>query len=171
MIYILEPYYGLKLNRDKAVLVTAQWISAFCHGYSAKLLCPKKGIKEEMKEGKVGKKTVKELLRWINDNSVSKNDVTLLLYRHYPPQKKDTPVFGHYESCCWNLDLTEKDTKQLQTVLKKEHLPIDLFYPADKTICVRHKGFWGWLGFQKCYSPKQWAEVNFPQTTNTPIKW
>lgn len=67
--------------------------------------------------------------------------------------------FEHHEdTCCWSLDLTEEEFKELQKQWKLNDLPQDLFYPEDKGMTIRKPGIWGKLGFWEMYSAKEWEE-------------
>jgi len=161
-----------KENFHRAVEVVAITLAGFSDYYSAKLLAPKKGVQETKREGKLPAKKdifVKELLKWIYENSQLEDIFQLFLGDEEMVTSLDNyrPKFEHHDdTCCWFLNLTEKEFKQLQKNLKKNNLPEDLFYESSKAICVKNQPktlvgkFFRSLGFvsQRCYTPKQWEE-------------
>ena len=160
MQYTFDNYYKGTVDFKKIVLITANYCATFTKSYTAKLLTPQKGVKENVRTGELQKNSIPELLRWITQNSTTTDTYKLLLYKHFPIEKNESPIFCYYESCCWYMDLSDEQFKELKKILHKEGLPEDLFHLRDQTVCVPSKGFWGWLGIKKCYSPKQWQEVN-----------
>ena len=179
MIYLPEySYYFRKKDFpfEKAVIVTAKSISKGCKGYKAQLISPKKGIKECIKEGTLPKsqkekeKFIENIFKWIFDNSFCSDLFAFFLYEDYPHLKNYPAKFDHHDdTCCWCLNLDEKEFEELKKVLKKNKLPDDLFYSEDKLICVLAEPgimgrFLNKIGFtiesKRCYTPKEWENRN-----------
>lgn len=159
-------------NYQKSVFVIAKTVGQWCDYYSAKLLSPLKGLKDIKKEGKLptNKKEreifIQNLVEWIFDKNYMED--LFLLFLGDKSMLTDRLVSlkfdYHDDTCCWVLNLTEKEFKQLQNNLKKNNLPEDLFYESSKGKCIPNKPktlagrFFKILGFEssKCYTPKQW---------------
>ncbi len=178
--YLPELYYFFDLNEfsqknfRKSVLIVAKTIAQWSDYYSAKLLSPIKGVKVLKKKGKlpINKKEkvifVENLVNWIFDNSEVEglfllflDDSKVIANRS---AKQNHPKFNHYDdTCCWVLNLTEKEFQKFRSSLKKSKLPEDLFYESSRTRCISNKPktmagrFFHSLGLQsrKCYTPKQ----------------
>ena len=161
MIYHPELYY--LQNRpdfpfDKAFLVTANAVSAWCKYYLAELVAPKKGIKIRSRSGDLPKdKTeredlIEDLYRWMKESSDVPNLFAMFLYgdpRRSKPDECDK--FDHHDTTsCWALNLTDTEFTALQKAWEEHDLPTDLFFPRDKSI---QKGI-------RYYTPKDWEMRN-----------
>ena len=176
--YSAELYY-FQDQKDfpfsKGVLVTAETVGSWCSFYQARLLSPKKGVQERLREGQLPadklekQKFIAGLFEWIQNNSLVPDLFALFLDSE--PIKDPTgfknpycPKFCHHDdTCCWDISLTEQEFSQLKLAWKTNNLPEDLFYPAGLGICVPYKAksflgkmFIGIFGGQRCYTPKQW---------------
>lgn len=161
MIYHPELYYFFDTKDfplERALLVTAKAVSKYCKEYSAELVVPQKGINDKSRAGELPKAKVDreilidEIFDWIKDNSEFSDMFALFLYgspRNSNPEECDK--FDHHDdTCCWALNLTDEEFKEVQAEWRKNDLPDDLFYNRD-------------LGIQKgwhYYSPKQWEARN-----------
>ncbi|MFH1848593.1 MAG: hypothetical protein ABH879_00225 [archaeon] len=175
MLYNSELHYFFDTPGfpfEKAVKVTGKQLSAWCRGYRAELLSPKKEVKAVIKAGllpdrlKERKIFAENIVTWIFDNSVCNDLFALFLYKKYPPEKDKPAKFDHHDdTCCWFLDLAPKEFDALKTSWKKNGLPADLFYPNSQAKLVPNragfitKGLKS-LGFKvesfTCYTPLRW---------------
>ncbi len=175
-LYVAELYY-LQDHKDtfpyrEAVRVTAVAVSRWCTHYHAKLLAPlSNDVQPQERTGRLPEdpaareRFVADLVDWIFANSLVGDLFALFLDDRPIPRREQRPKFDHHDdTCCWALNLSEEEFATLQAVWREHGLPEDLFYPAERTICVpyRGQGLGGKvlkaLGFQKCYTPKQWEE-------------
>lgn len=184
MLYLQEDYY-FRDQKDfpfrKAVLVTAQAVGVWCNFYRAKLLVPKKGVKEKTREGALPEEKstrdgfIAELVSWIFENSLFEG--TFSLHLDTAPiagtrgPKKFDDSDGH---CCWTLDLTSDEFTRVQDSWRAHELPDDLFYPAGAEIRVplplgpisRLLIRFGFTTTnERIYSPKRWAMKNTSKLT------
>lgn len=179
MIYLPEDYY-FKYNPknqnfpyQKAILSTVYKISLDCKYYEAKLLAPKKGVKDRIKQGILPrtdddkKEFIEKLLGWIWDNSIV-DTFWLILSNEKKDGKITNPKYLQYEgmSCCWSLELSEQKFNQLQKVWKNNNLPEDLFFPEDQLIVAIPKYYEKWSKLRRIlfsgtysFSPKKWKEL------------
>lgn len=173
MIYLPELYYlqcrNGGLPSQWAVRVTAVAISRWCTHFYAKIIVPKRGYEGPLERQGLLPADVREreafvsdVLDWLFGNSEVENVFGLLLDDGAIRPGRVAKFDHHDDTCCWALNLTEKEFAQLQAVWRANGLPEDLFYPEQLQICVPVQGT-GWkarllraLGAQKCYSPKEW---------------
>ena len=136
------------------------------------MLSTHKEVTDTKKEGKLpsDKKEkdifIQNIIEWIFDKSDLEDMFLLFLGGKSVLTDKSTSVkFDHHDdTCCWVLNLTEKEFRQLKNNLKKNNLPEDLFYESSKGKCIPNKPktltgfFFHSLGFRrsKYYTPKQW---------------
>lgn len=169
MIYILEPYYfhDKDFPQQKAEHVVATAVSEWAVAYEARLIAPKQGTKKEQRSGKLEgesakrRSVVEEIIDWLHANSATNDLFYLKLYAQVPTTPNEVALFDHHDTgvASWALNLTDEQFTVLKKVLKENNFPEDLFYPEKVTICQPAK----WLGifpYQRCYSPKQWEQVN-----------
>lgn len=167
MLYSPELFYFFDQKDTplkKAVLVTAKEIAKYCTYYKAKLIVPKKGVKEKERQGLLPsaaeekEKFAKELIEWIFSNSLNLGLFTLTLDNlEIGKDKERVAKFDHHDdTCCWVLNLSKDEFLSLQNAWKNNDLPADLFFPEEQTKIVKAKGLLGWFGFTKIYSPKRW---------------
>jgi len=176
--YSAELYYWFD-QKDfpfkKAFLVSSQIVGQWCDYYEAKILSPKKGIKETVRAGQLPSSLLEKqafithIFEWIQENSLVPDLFALFLDTKpidNPTGAKNpySPKFDHHDdTCCWLLDLTDEEFKALQAALVAHNLPPDLFYPAGKDVCIPYqaksligKVFVGIFGGQRCFTPKRW---------------
>lgn len=176
MLYLSEPYYFFDKKRfpfKKAVLATAKKVSEFSWYYKARLISPLNGFKEIECQGNLPPtkeekhKFIEDLIKWIFSNSATRDLFTLFLDdQEITQQRHKTFKFDHPDdTCCWVLNLTEKEFQELKTSWKSNGLPEDLFYPEGKDIKIIKrpgliKRLFNKFGFTfenvKIYSPKRW---------------
>lgn len=177
LYYFFDSKEFREKDFQKSISVVAKTVGQWCNYYATQLLSPLKGVKDTKKEGKLpaDKKEkdifIENLVKWIFDKSYT--DDLFLLFLGVKPvlangsiaPKNGCPKFDHHDdTCCWVLNLTEKEFRQLQKNLKKNDLPEDLFYEGSKGKCIPDKPktfvgkFFQILGLKsyKCYTPKQW---------------
>lgn len=175
--YVAELYYLQDHKKTfpyrRAVKVTAQAVSRWCAYYYAKLLAPLSDrVRPRERAGRLPadpaerERFVGDLVDWIFANSVLDDLFVLFLDDRPVPRPRQMPKFDHPDdTCCWALNLNAEEFATLQAVWREHGLPEDLFYPPERTICVPYKGravggkVLEALGFQKCYTPKQWEET------------
>ncbi len=173
MLYAAELFY-LQDQRDfpfqKAVLVTARAVAQWCSHFQARLIVPpEKYTVPTEKQGILPTDTVEreafitELVQWIFANSMVDELFYLLLDDEPIPQVSKVARFDHHDdTCCWFLNLTESEFGSLQNAWQENDLPIDLFYPEQKIVCVPYPGngikatVLRLFGAKKCYTPMQW---------------
>lgn len=161
MIYNFEVYYSNKINLIKAVKIVASYVANFCKFYEAEIIIPKKGFHGPKKKlGKIPledkEKFINNIVNWLVNNSEINELFKLLLYNN-PKSTHKPRLFDHHDdTCCWVLSLTNDQFFGLQKVLKLNGLPEDLFYESKKLVCIKDKGLIGFLGFQRCYTPKEY---------------
>ncbi|MFQ5857772.1 MAG: hypothetical protein ACE5LU_19375 [Anaerolineae bacterium] len=184
MIYQPELYYFWEQEGfpfRKAVSVTAQTVAIWCNHYHAKLIAPSKSATVREQKGELPEDVeekgaiVEELVNWILEDSVTADLFTLFLDSGRVPQEGRVAKFDHHDdTCCWVLNLTEQEFKQLRMSWEANGLPTDLFYPEGQGICVPYDGTGivaRWLkklGFKRCYTPKQWAVRQSGMVQNGP---
>jgi len=164
--YLPEEYYFtdsifLK-NFEKAIIVTSSTVGTYCNYYRMELITPKKGVKEKKKEGKLPAMGKKDFVRKLVKEIFRKSDFkdVFALFLNDKPISHNNKFEHHDETCCWALNLTENEFKDLQTQLKKNKLPADLFYDKarmrQKT--VKSKTLFGLVGVTQyqTWSPKEW---------------
>lgn len=173
-LYSAELYY-LQDQKDfpfqKALLVTSTTVVQWCHYFDAEIIAPKTNhITPKRKSGALPASStekdlfIADLLHWLLEHSLS-HDLFRLLLDTEPIHHQKTAKFNHPDdTCCWTLNLSEEEFKQLQQQWQNNNLPPDLFFPADQTICIPWPGS-GWrskilrfLGAKKCYTPQQWKQ-------------
>ncbi len=169
MIYLTELYYFFDQKNfpyEKAVLVTAQKVSEWSKYYRVKLLAPKKGIVELERSGQLPdnvserKEFILKLLEWVWENSYT-SDLFLLYLNDDEKNNSKVRKFDHHDdTCCWYMNLSNEEFRELTATLKQNDLPEDLYYPEDKAIMIPYPWkikIFGWLiGGQKVYTPKRW---------------
>jgi len=172
MVYVPELYLEdvKSFPVQDAVLVTVTTVSRWCSHYRAELIAPKsKQIVPRCKSGALPTNAqereafVAELVSWIFDSSLMYTLFYLRLDDEPVPQQGNVTKFDHHDDTdCWALDLTEGEFAELQAAWQAHGLPNDLFYPAEKTLCVPYPGtglmarLLRAIGAQRCYTPKQW---------------
>src|SRR3989338_7665697 len=179
MHYLPELYYFFDSkeirgkNFQNLIIVIAKNVAQYCNCYSAKLLSPRKGVREIKKGGslptdrKEKEIFLEGLLKWIFDNSES-IDLFSLFLQNGPihTNRQGVIKFDHHDdTCCWILHLSGQEFKQLQKDLRKNNMPEDLFYEESEGKSISTKPgtfirkFFRVLGFtsRKYYTPKQWV--------------
>jgi len=150
--------------------VTATTVSRWCSHYRAELIAAKsKDSAPTSKSGALPAEAQEkeafatELVGWIFENSLMYSLFYLRLDDEPVPQQGNVTKFDHHDDTgSWALDLTESEFAELQAAWQSHGLPQDLFYHAEKTVCVPVPGIalkarlFRALGVQKCYTPKQW---------------
>jgi hypothetical protein len=181
MRYLAE-LYCLQDQKDfpfrQAVRVTATAIGRWSSHFYAKVLAPiskqidlveKSGpLPEDAQEKEAA---VAETLDWLFENSFTDELFCLLLDDEPVPQPGKMAKFDHHdEPCCWELDLSESEFAELQSIWRANGLPEDLFFPEQSGLCIPYPGR-GWkarllraLGATRCYTPKQWESETKGQT-------
>ncbi|MBI2591036.1 MAG: hypothetical protein HYW33_04200 [Candidatus Blackburnbacteria bacterium] len=184
MIYLPELYYFFDTKNfplRKAVKVTSGAVSLWCDYYRAELINTKKVLGKKLRVGELPKrkgekiKLVSQVTDWIFKLSDCDELFTLLLndkpLNNVGKQKQKPAKFDHHDdTCCWILNLTEKEFKQLQQIWKDNNLPEDLFYQEEEAIHIDQTGksflakTLNKMGFEaiseKIYTPKQWRKEN-----------
>lgn len=179
MLYLPELYYFFDQKNfplEKTVLVTAKKVSESCGYYQARLIWPLKGVKETERQGSLPAATeekhkfIEELIKWIFSNLATPlEDFALFFDDEEIGQRKDNSAkFSHHDdTCCWAMNITEREFQDLKTAWKNNGLPEDLFYPEGQEIKImKPPGAIARLliklGFtfenSKIYTPKRWAE-------------
>lgn len=179
MIYFPELYYFVDQKDfplEKAVLVTAQKVSSWCSFFRAEIIYPAKGLKQAEHRGLLPtslgekEKSVGKIVKWLFKNSEIYGMFVLFMDdKELGEHQREILKFDHRDdTCCWNLNLSEREFKELKIAWEKEDLPGDLFYPedAEKKIIQEPKGLAGKILFklgyvkEKCeiYTPKRWEE-------------
>lgn len=164
MIYNFELYYSGKIDLKEAVRVTAEFVAEFCEFYEAELICPIKEYKGiTIKKGTITEENrgdfVKNIIDWIFENSDTTELFKLFIYNNPVSQTESREFDHHDDTCCWALNLTEEQFTNLKATLKKNSLPEDLFYDSSKVVCEKQKGILGFLGYHKCYTPKEYENI------------
>ena len=173
MLYVPERYLEDVQNFpfQHAVRVTATTVSRWCSHYRAELIAARsEQIAPTRKSGALPTDAeekeafIADLVGWIFENSPTYTLFYLRLDDKPVPQQGGVAKFDHHDdTCCWAIDLIESEFAKLQAAWQAHGLPHDLFYPAEKTVCVPFPGrglkarLLRALGFQKCYTPRQWA--------------
>lgn len=161
MVYNFETYYSDKIDFIKAVKIVASYTANLCEFYEAEIIAPKKGYKgTKSRHGQLSvndkEKFITDIIDWILENSEISELFKLFLYNN-PIQNAEPRIFDHHDdTCCWALNLTADQFTELQKELKSNDLPEDLFFDSNKSVCVKSKGIMGLLGFNKCYTPKEY---------------
>lgn len=157
MIYQPDLFYFFDTRGfpvEIAFYVTAKAVSRYCYDYSAKLMTPKRGVKEKTRQGILPhddherEKLIKDIYRWISENSDDDGLYSLFLYdreRNSNPEKCEK--FDHHDdTCCCGLNLTDAEFTEVRNAWTRNNLQADLFYPNHLSV---QKGF-------HYYSPNQW---------------
>lgn len=173
MIYLPELFY-LQDEKDfpfqKAVTVTAAAVSRWSSFYHAQLISPAvKQIDPREKSGPLpagalARETfVRDLVGWLFEYSMVEGLFCLFLDDEIVPKTGSAAKFDHHDdTCCWVLNLTEKEFVELQSVWRANGLPDDLFYPQQEQICVPYPGtgikarLLRLLKAQMCTTPRRW---------------
>lgn len=161
MIYNFETYYSNKIDFINAVKIVASHTAKFCEFYEAGIIASKKkykGIRNRSGQLPVDNKDefLSEIIDWIIENSEFNDLFKLFLYNN-PISPTEPRIFDHHDdTCCWVLNLTEDQFIELQKVLSSNNLPEDLFYESSKSICLKANGIMGFLGFNRCFTPKEY---------------
>lgn len=161
MIYNFETYYSDKIDYIKVVKIVASYTASFCELFEAGIIAPKKkykGIRNKSGQLPVDNKDefLSETIDWIIENSEFNDLFKLFLYNN-PISPTEPRIFDHHDdTCCWVLNLTNDQFIELKNVLLSNNLPEDLFYEPSKLICLKAKGILGFLGFNKCFTPKEY---------------
>ena len=168
MIYLSEIEYLRNRNFPfkKAVRVTAKAVTKWCKIYSAGIIACKQGVSKDEIRGKLPnnkiekEKIVDTTINWIFKNSCVRDLFALFLYKD--ASMKHSKFDHHDDTCCWILNLTKEEFKQLQKEWKSNNLPADLFYPQNKGIFAQKipskldKLFDSTTGY--CFSPRAWEK-------------
>ena len=183
--YITDSYYFSKKTSligdfRKLISVSAKSVGNNCNYYHAELLSPIRGAKETKKSGSLPKNKkeksqfIENIVNWIFDNSKS-DELFVLFLDDSPIDRKKCSKFCHHDdTCCWDLNLTEKEFKSLRNDLKSNNLPTDIFYDSSKAVYIKKENgvfgkFLEKIGFvwenKVYYSPKQ-AEAMKNQGVN-----
>lgn len=182
MLYTTELYYFFDQKDfpfEKALLTAVKSVGENCVYYKAKLLSPKKGVKEIKREGKFPENSeekqrcIEELINWIFENSECLELFSLFMDSEEidfkKSQGKNLKFDHHDDTCCWIMGLDDKEFDNLRKSLIKENLPEDLFYESGKEIMVPQplgpvSRFFGYFGItsenNKIYTPKRWEAEN-----------
>ena len=163
MIYTFDIYYRGKIDSKKLVMTVAKYFSNFCSNYEAGLIIPiNKSADNNDRKGKLPEQDkdefITDLVNWILDNSLDKDLFKLFLYNEQRTKETICPFDHHDDDCCWALNLSTDEFSKLQEKLTKNGLPIDVFYDNEKVVCIKSKGLAGFLGMQKCYTPREYEE-------------
>jgi hypothetical protein len=180
MVYVPELYLQDERNLpfQDAVLVTATTVSCWCSHYRAELIVAKsKHVMPTCKSGALPTNThekaafVTELVSWIFENSLIHTLFCLRLDDELVSQQGKVTKFDHHDDTgCWALDLTESEFAELQAAWQGHGLPKDLFYAAEKTLCIPRPGtgliarLLRALGVQQCYTPRQWERATLAES-------
>lgn len=175
MLYLPEIYY-FQAQSDfplwQTVLITAKTVCHWCTYYYARIISPRNNytgplekygnLPENMAERE---DFVADMISWLLDNSSVTELFYLLLDDEPTPKPGKVAKFDHHDdTCCWVLNLTETEFTCLQKMWKSNGLPEDLFYSENNNLCFPYPGtglkarLFRVLGFQKCYTPKQWEK-------------
>lgn len=123
---------------EKAFAVTAGAVSDFCSHYYIEVLAPKKGIREKIRKGELPKgdrlKFIQGLLEWLWESSDLPSIFAFFLDKKIVDSRSHNDVvFDHHDdTCCWLLNLTDDEFKQVRDAWEKQGLPRDLFYPETQ---------------------------------------
>lgn len=173
-LYFLEDSELLSPDELMQVAVASVW--GFCRWYRAELLHPVDGLEKSAwkhegalpEDVALGAGWVTELIEWARANSFTDSAETLSLHLLATPSQENYEAIAQFHegpSVNWTLYLTAKQYETVQSHWVAKGLP-DNLYNDDEPICVPIEGdkfrhvFGRKLGFQKCYSPMQWAEIN-----------
>lgn len=134
-----EKYFKNNKLLKKAVLISSIVISRWCTYYQTSVWTTKK-IKAKYNKGNLPKSKkekeifIKELVNYIFNNSEMEGLFALFLDpRPIDKVRKMGQVakFDHHDdTCCWALNLTDKEFKILQNAFHKNGLPKNLFVKA-----------------------------------------
>lgn len=149
MLLLPELYYFFDQKDfpfQKAFEATSVTVGGFCDYYYAKLITPKRGVKDLVRSGKLPhdpkEKTdfIANLSGWINSNSVCTDLFALHFDRKEIDIKKGIDrVFDHHDdTCCWFMRLTTDEFDGLKKAWKRADLPTDLFYMDGDEVCIIH---------------------------------
>lgn len=173
MIFLPELYY-LQDQQDfpfrKAVTITARTVGRWCNHYRAELIVP---ISETTQprtchgilpaRGAEKEIFIEGLVAWLFAHSAVESLFALFLDAEALPVEGEVAKFDHHDdTCCWALNLTEREFGELRQAWVANDLPEDLFYPEGQGVCVPYPGRGVLargirsLGGQRCYTPRQW---------------
>ncbi len=157
MIYQPDLFYFFDTRNfpaERAFCVTARAVSKYSYDYSAKLLAPKRGMKDRIRQGVMPQndhereKLIDDIYSWIAESSYDAGLYSLFLYdkqRNTDPEK--CQKFDHHDdTCCCGLNLSDTEFAEVRAAWVQNDLPLDLFYP---NLLGVQKGF-------HYYSPRQW---------------